>query len=155
MRSRNRWVSIQGATCEKLLELSSDDRAAASLPFFYWRPDFEKNAGAKPAPVIDLGATSRDIWGTVAGTLTQTLALDPKNDPDHVFLGDSRHVGTLLQGVMANLVIHTLNARFDARIEPLGAAHPCAAASPIRRASSIAERISTETPALRSTSLMN
>ena len=27
----NRWVSIQGATCEKLLELSSDDRAAASL----------------------------------------------------------------------------------------------------------------------------
>ena len=27
----NRWVSIQGATCEKLLELSPDDRAAASL----------------------------------------------------------------------------------------------------------------------------
>jgi hypothetical protein len=29
--SGNRSVSIQGATCEKLLELSSDDRAAASL----------------------------------------------------------------------------------------------------------------------------
>jgi hypothetical protein len=27
----NRWVSIQRATCEKLLELSPDDRAAASL----------------------------------------------------------------------------------------------------------------------------
>jgi len=27
----NRWVIIQGATCEKLLELSPDDRAAASL----------------------------------------------------------------------------------------------------------------------------
>ena len=27
----NRWVSIQGATCEKLLELSPDHRAAASL----------------------------------------------------------------------------------------------------------------------------
>ena len=27
----NRWVSIQEATCEKLLELSPDDRAAASL----------------------------------------------------------------------------------------------------------------------------
>lgn len=27
----NRWVNIQGATCEKLLELSPDDRAAASL----------------------------------------------------------------------------------------------------------------------------
>jgi hypothetical protein len=29
--SGNRSVSIQGATCERLLELSSDDRAAASL----------------------------------------------------------------------------------------------------------------------------
>jgi hypothetical protein len=27
----DRWVSIRGATCERLLELSSDDRAAASL----------------------------------------------------------------------------------------------------------------------------
>jgi hypothetical protein len=27
----NRWVSIRGATCERLLELSSDDRAAAAL----------------------------------------------------------------------------------------------------------------------------
>ena len=27
----NRWVSIQGATCERLLQLSADDRAAASL----------------------------------------------------------------------------------------------------------------------------
>lgn len=27
----NRWVTIQGATCERLLELSPDDRAAASL----------------------------------------------------------------------------------------------------------------------------
>jgi hypothetical protein len=27
----NRWVSIQGATCQRLLELSPDDRAAASL----------------------------------------------------------------------------------------------------------------------------
>jgi phospholipase/lecithinase/hemolysin len=46
----------------------------------------------------------------------------PKNHPDYVFLGDARHVGTFAQAVMANLVIHTLNARFDARIEPLGAA---------------------------------
>ena len=29
----NRWVSIQEATCERLLELSPDDRAAA--PLFY------------------------------------------------------------------------------------------------------------------------
>src|SRR5712675_109907 len=29
----NRWVSIRGATCERLLELSPDDRAAASLSY--------------------------------------------------------------------------------------------------------------------------
>ena len=46
----------------------------------------------------------------------------PQNQPDHVFLGDARHVGTLSQAVMANLVIHTLNARFDARIKALGVA---------------------------------
>ena len=41
------------------------------------------------------------------------------------------------------------------RIEASGAAQPWAAASPIKRASSIAERTSRETPALRWTSLMN
>jgi lysophospholipase L1-like esterase len=46
----------------------------------------------------------------------------PQNHPDHVFLGDSRHVGTLTQAVMANLVIHTLNSRLNARIKPLSVA---------------------------------
>jgi hypothetical protein len=44
----------------------------------------------------------------------------PSNRTEHVFLGDSRHVGTLVQSVMANLVIHTLNARMGARVEPIG-----------------------------------
>jgi phospholipase/lecithinase/hemolysin len=52
-------------------------------------------------------------------TLDRTHA---QNDPDHVFLGDARHVGTLTQAVMANLVIHTLNSRFDARIKPVSVA---------------------------------
>jgi hypothetical protein len=43
----------------------------------------------------------------------------PANDLDHVFLADSRHLGTLAQGVLANCVISALNARFDARIKPL------------------------------------
>jgi phospholipase/lecithinase/hemolysin len=43
----------------------------------------------------------------------------PSNRPGHVFLADSRHAGTAVHAVMANLVIHTLNARLDARIEPL------------------------------------
>lgn len=52
-------------------------RAAASLPFFYWRAGFGKNADRNPAPVIDLSAASRGVWGVVAGTLAQTMALDP------------------------------------------------------------------------------
>jgi phospholipase/lecithinase/hemolysin len=43
----------------------------------------------------------------------------PQNCPDHVFLADGRHVGTLPQAVMANLVINTLNSRFQTRIKPL------------------------------------
>jgi phospholipase/lecithinase/hemolysin len=46
----------------------------------------------------------------------------PQNRPDHVFLADARHVGTLPQAVMANLVINTLNSRFQTRIKPLGLA---------------------------------
>jgi hypothetical protein len=45
--------------------------------------------------------------------------IHPRNHPGHVFLADSRHVGTAVQTVMANLVIHTLNARLGAGIEPL------------------------------------
>ena len=41
------------------------------------------------------------------------------NSPDHAFLADSRHISTLVQGMLANHVIHTLNARFDARLKPL------------------------------------
>ena len=44
----------------------------------------------------------------------------PGNDPDHAFLADSRHISTLVQGLVANFVISALNARLDARIRPLG-----------------------------------
>jgi hypothetical protein len=48
----NRWVSIQKATCERLLELSPDDRAAASLFYTgYQAARFRSrtiNAGAIP-----------------------------------------------------------------------------------------------------------
>ena len=48
----NRWVSIQGATCERLLELSPDDRAAAALFYIgYQAARFDSraiNVGAIP-----------------------------------------------------------------------------------------------------------
>jgi GDSL-like Lipase/Acylhydrolase len=43
----------------------------------------------------------------------------PANDVNHAFLADSRHISTLVQGMLANYVISTLNARLDARIKPL------------------------------------
>ncbi len=76
--------------------------------------------------ILDLALASRlalrpdrDHVRICGRTLDQT---HPGNNPDHLFLGDFRHVGTLAQAVMANLVIHTLNVRLDARIKPLGVA---------------------------------
>jgi hypothetical protein len=69
---RLRYVWVLSSTRPSLL-----NRAAGSLPFFYWRPDASKNAQQKPTPIIDLGSTSRSVWTSVAGQLTQVLALDP------------------------------------------------------------------------------
>jgi phospholipase/lecithinase/hemolysin len=41
------------------------------------------------------------------------------NSPDHLFLGDARHLGTMVQGVMAKLMIDSLNKNCAAGIKPL------------------------------------
>lgn len=73
---RLRYVWVLSSTRPSLLT-----RAAGSLPFFYWRPDFsheaEKTAGQKPVPVLDLSATSRPVFTSIAAQLAQLLALDP------------------------------------------------------------------------------
>ena len=43
----------------------------------------------------------------------------PSDDPDHLFLGDVRHLGTVGQGVLAAMVVATINARFAAGVPPL------------------------------------
>jgi phospholipase/lecithinase/hemolysin len=43
----------------------------------------------------------------------------PGDAPDHLFLGDVRHLGTVGQGLLAELVVATINARFDAGVPPL------------------------------------
>jgi hypothetical protein len=48
--------------------------------------------------------------------------INPASSEGHAFLADSRHIGTLLQGELANHVIGALNARLGARIEPLSVA---------------------------------
>jgi hypothetical protein len=70
---RLRYVWVLSSARPSLL-----NRAAGSLPFFYWRPDFGKNADQKPVPVIDLAAASHSVWTSVAGQLTQVLAFDPE-----------------------------------------------------------------------------
>jgi hypothetical protein len=50
------------------------NRAAGSLPFFYWRPDFGKNADQQPVPVIDLGAASRGVSELMEMQTRLTLA---------------------------------------------------------------------------------
>jgi hypothetical protein len=41
------------------------------------------------------------------------------NEIDHVFLADRRHIGTVVQGLMARMFIETVNSRFGAGLEPL------------------------------------
>lgn len=69
---RLRYVWILTSTRPAILQ-----RAAAAVPFLYWRADLGKNADQRPAPVIDLGAAYRGIWGALVGWATQLLALDP------------------------------------------------------------------------------
>lgn len=50
--------------------------AAAFIPFFYWRPDLGKNMDRQPAPILDLGNTSKVVWNTLAQSLIQAAAID-------------------------------------------------------------------------------
>jgi len=43
----------------------------------------------------------------------------PSDDPDHLFLGDIRHLGTVGQGLLAALLVATIDAKFDAGVPPL------------------------------------
>jgi hypothetical protein len=52
-------------------------RASAALPFFYFHTGLGSSVDHRPAPVIDLAAPSERVWTSLAGSLTQTLALDP------------------------------------------------------------------------------
>ncbi|HLX43208.1 MAG TPA: hypothetical protein VKR43_07225 [Bryobacteraceae bacterium] len=70
--NRLRYVWVLTSARPSLLQ-----RAAGSLPFFYWRPDSVRNADHRPVPVLDLGATSHVVWRSLAGQMTQVLALDP------------------------------------------------------------------------------
>jgi hypothetical protein len=51
-------------------------RAAAALPFFYFRPNLGKNADHRPTPAFDLGAASKGVWTAMAGTVTQLVVFD-------------------------------------------------------------------------------
>jgi len=50
--------------------------AAAFIPFFYWRPDLGKNMNRKPAPVLDMGNTSKVVWNSLAQAAVQAAAID-------------------------------------------------------------------------------
>jgi lysophospholipase L1-like esterase len=43
----------------------------------------------------------------------------PSDEPNHLFLGDIRHLGTVGQGLLAALLVETINANFDAGVPPL------------------------------------
>lgn len=53
-------------------------RAVGSLPFFYWRSHVDPKAEQQPKPVLDLAAPARPVLTSLAGSMTQVLALDPE-----------------------------------------------------------------------------
>jgi lysophospholipase L1-like esterase len=56
------------------------------------------------------------------------------NEIDHVFLADRRHIGTVVQGLMARMFIETVNSRFGAGLEPLSDREILRVAEAARRA---------------------
>lgn len=68
---RLRYVWVLTSSRPTLLQ-----RGAATIPFFYWRPDLGKNVDQTPAPVLDLGAVSHPVWKSLAGSATQVMALN-------------------------------------------------------------------------------
>ncbi len=53
-------------------------RAAGSVPFFYWRAGLHGNPDRRPAPAVDLSAPERKVWRSLAGWMAETLAFDPR-----------------------------------------------------------------------------
>jgi hypothetical protein len=73
---RLRYVWVLTSASPTLLQ-----RAAASIPFFYWHPGLGKPGSGKddgrtPAPSLDLGAVSHPVWESLAGSATQAIALN-------------------------------------------------------------------------------
>ncbi len=69
---RLRYVWVLTSSRPTLLQ-----RAAGSLPFFYWRPQNSHGTGGHPAPMLDLGAPAWPVVTSLASEFTQLLALDP------------------------------------------------------------------------------
>lgn len=63
---------------------------------------------------------SRSGRGYVVVAGRKVDRLRPGNGLDHLFLADRRHTGTLGQGLVAQMLIETIDAKFAAGIEPLG-----------------------------------
>ena len=52
-------------------------RAAAGIPFFYYRPASRENRGNKPpSPILDLSAVTNGVWKDVFDSALQMLAFD-------------------------------------------------------------------------------
>lgn len=83
----------------------------------------ELAASSPRIALVDFDLTARVMTLVSRDTLyLGSIVLDrrhPANALDHFFLADSRHPGTLGQGLMAHLIVETLNKRFDMGIPPL------------------------------------
>ena len=102
----DRWVSIRGATCERLLELSPDDRAAASLfctgyqaARFGSRPSMWPRS---PTPRSGRRATAQSILADRQSRRSGRLIDKPSDRAGHFSGVDHRTLGVVVTPALSS-----------------------------------------------------
>lgn len=110
----------------RLVELDPRGRAllqAAGTAIDAYNAQLRAIAEADPRIALaDLAALTAALGSlpvplTIGGVPIDVVT--PSNEIDHLFLADGIHIGTVAQGLLANLIATTLNDNFGTRIRPL------------------------------------
>jgi hypothetical protein len=70
---RLRYVWVLTSSSPTVLQ-----RVASAVPFFYWRAGLGKDADRTPSPVANLSTPRGHVWTTLAASIAQVMALDPR-----------------------------------------------------------------------------
>ncbi len=105
-----------------LVPMAHADTATATIQ--HYNASIRAMAEHQPrVAVVDFALVGRalDLLSTetlpIAGH--RIVRSDPSDDPEHLFLGDVRHLGTVGQGELATLLVASINSRLHTDVQPL------------------------------------